>query len=99
MKKLWVDDKRDPKGEGHPDAFWVKTSKRAIAALEADTYDWVSLDHDLGGNDTGYKVIVYLENRANEGGAIPTHLGCHSQNPVGKQNILDAIAAIRRRSG
>ena len=49
--KLWVDDIRAmPKGyDKH-----VKTSAEAIELLAQGVVEEISLDHDLGGEDSGY---------------------------------------------
>jgi len=63
--KLWVDDERPA-----PDRWvWAKTSDEAIAHLvNADGFDVpmgaMSLDHDLGGEDTTRPIVLWLcENR------------------------------------
>ncbi|MGV8875505.1 MAG: cyclic-phosphate processing receiver domain-containing protein [Rhodococcus sp. (in: high G+C Gram-positive bacteria)] len=46
--KLWVDDLRLP-----PEGWeWAKTSREAITALSSSDVSELSLDHDLGGDDT-----------------------------------------------
>lgn len=81
--KLWVDDIRTP-----PDASWtwVQTSSAAIWYLKNwYQYDgnWldISLDHDLGGDDTTRPIILWLiENRIKP---WIDSIKVHSANPVG----------------
>lgn len=82
---LFVDDMRDP-----PTSEWVvaKTSAEAIDILKTENVSKCSLDHDLGGDDTGYKVVCWME----ENDVWPSGgVYCHSANPVGRKRIQAAI--------
>lgn len=82
--KLWVDDIRTP-----PDDTWVwaKTSAEAIHLLEnrlVAGFPWLppslmSLDHDLGGDDTTRAVVLWCCNND----YWPKKTVVHSANPVG----------------
>lgn len=78
--KIWVDDIRTP-----PDDTWVwsKTSKNAIMHLRyakgAYPIDVMSLDHDLGGDDTTRPVVLWCC----ENDFWPVETVVHSANPVG----------------
>lgn len=74
-RMLWVDDLR-PAPEGWR---WVKTSAEALAALAEQEWDVLSLDHDLGGDDTSRPVVLHLC----EHGGWPRRVLVHSANPVG----------------
>lgn len=76
-RKLWVDDLRPP-----PDDLWlwVKTSERAIEVLTEQWFDVMSLDHDLGGDDTTRAVVMHL---CYNPSAWPARVYVHSQNNVG----------------
>lgn len=90
--KLWLDDERPaPAGWVH-----ARSSDEAIAILSENDVAAVSFDHDLGGDDTGYRVACWLEERAASGMAVPEQLMVHSANPVGHARIEQAIASIRR---
>jgi CheY-like chemotaxis protein len=80
---------------GH-EVIAVETADDAIARLRAESFDAVSLDHDLGGevyvaseeHNTGYSVakeMVTIENR-------PTTI-IHSYNPVGAKRMADKLNA------
>lgn len=89
--KMWVDDLRDPPDK---DWVWAKSSDAAIMFLRAcyfwqtqgtsDKYWYVqemSLDHDLGGNDTTRPVVMWMC----ENDFWPTEISIHTQNPVGRE--------------
>jgi len=89
--KLWVDDLREP-----PDGSWLiaRSSRAAIEALRSGWFDQLSLDHDLGGDDTGYVVALWLEEHPH---LAPAMMRCHSANPVGHDRIQAAFDSILRR--
>ncbi len=82
---FWIDDERNP-----PSPSWVvcRTSQEAVDAVK--THGWpvhMSLDHDLGGDDT---VMVFLKRMVNElwdGKIRPPTWTAHSANPEGVKNI------------
>lgn len=88
--RLWVDDLRPPPGSGW---FWAKDSKTAIRALDywrkiGLACDEISLDHDLGGDDTTRPIVLWMCQNA-----WPTsRVYCHSANPVGREWIEGMIA-------
>lgn len=74
---LWIDDIRQP-----PQDFthWAKTSEEAIELLKSNHFEVASFDHDLGGDDTTRKVVLWLcENDTH----WPSICIVHSQNPIG----------------
>lgn len=78
--RLWVDDLREP-----PDDTWswAKTSLVAIEMLKlsGDGVSEMSLDHDLGGEDTTRPVVLWMC----ENGSWPDHVYVHTANPVGRE--------------
>lgn len=78
--KIWVDDIRPAPRRW----WWDKTSKDAITSL-ADHKRWkirpyaISLDHDLGGDDTTRPVVIWMI----ENDFWPIEVFVHSANPVG----------------
>ncbi len=76
--KLWVDDFRNP-----PDGtwWWAKTSAGAIRLLDRLPIATLSLDHDLGGQDTTRPIVLWMC----ESGRWPATIAVHSANPVGRQ--------------
>ncbi|WP_068059319.1 cyclic-phosphate processing receiver domain-containing protein [Nocardia xishanensis] len=88
--KLFVDDER-PAPDG-----WVRveTSAEALSILSAyrldgHTVEAISLDHDLGGDDTTRPVMLWMC----EHDWWPLRLTIHSANPVGR----DHLAGMARR--
>lgn len=75
--KLWVDDVRMP-----PDGTWmhVETSEEALIALQRWSIAEMSLDHDLGGEDTSRRVVTWLCYNPE---FWPPVVHVHSANPVG----------------
>ena len=90
MIKWFIDDERFPPEDG---TEWIVLRSSADAIFEMNENgmpDFISFDHDLGGEDTS---MVFLHEciRRTLDGAIgwPRHFGfaVHSQNPVGARNI------------
>lgn len=85
--KLWVDDERPA-----PDNSWTvaRTSNDAISKLTLMgltlQVDDISLDHDLGGDDTGFRVLDYLIEYDN----WPDVLTIHTSNPPARKRMLQA---------
>lgn len=89
--KLWVDDERPA-----PDETWLVATFSDEAkgflrlARAAGTFiEEISLDHDLGGDDTGMKVLDWMiqEN------LWPKVLTIHTANPPARQQMLRAASA------
>lgn len=94
--KLWVDDLRPPP-DSHPSPanpgetvsdgwWWAKTSRSAIDSLDyhnriAPKFNELSLDHDLGGDDTSRPIVLWLCEHPE---AWPDIVRVHSFNPVGR---------------
>ena len=92
--RLFVDDERDPQDYGLDGWIVARTSVDAIRTLKNRNVVECTLDHDLGGKDSGYLVVLWMEahNRWPRDG-----VRCHSMNPVGRTRILAAIEAAERR--
>lgn len=74
---------------------WVKTSDAAIAALAMweqssgrhyfdDVLDEVAFDHDLGGDDTTRRVMLWMI----EQDVWPKCISVHTANPVGREWLI-----------
>lgn len=59
--------------------------------------EFMSLDHDLGGNDTAMVFLHWLENYCWERGInnVPAYT-VHSSNPVGRANIIGFLECWKR---
>lgn len=89
--KLWVDDERPT-----PDTSWVRmvSSAGGIAELyharaHGIPVQEVSLDHDLGGEDTGFKVLDWMIEKS----FWPNVLTIHTSNPPARKRMLQAANA------
>jgi len=91
--KIYLDDSRPcPQG-------WtlVMSAELAIDMFKQGAVDTISLDHDLGLNKkTGYDVVKWIEKEVATKGFVPPKMVVHTQNPVGRDNILAAIKNIQR---
>lgn len=73
-----------------------KTPSEAIEALERGGVTFISFDHDLGGDLTGYTVAEWIERAAFSGTLSPLGWTVHSANPVGAENIRRAMKNAER---
>jgi hypothetical protein len=84
---LWIDDIR-PMPRGYH--LWAKTSEEAIEMISSnEPFGHISFDHDLGGEDTSRKVVLWL---CETTGKWPSTAKVHSMNPIGKQWLEGMIA-------
>lgn len=81
----------------------VETAKEAIALLDNERWDFLFLDHDLGGQimvpsgpDTGYEVALWLEAHVNKN---PDNIIIHSHNIIGSAKMHAAIKGSYLLSG
>jgi len=102
MKILFLDDNKnrwlhfvDNNNEPGVSLHWAKTAYEAIHWLERNTYDIVSLDHDLGdeimvasGDGTGYEVAQWIANNLQDNMPIVV---LHTWNPAGAQNMKNIL--------
>ena len=96
---LYLDDIREPPAISSGNKYIVlRSSQAAISYVEAHGVpEYMSLDHDLGGDDTTMIFLRWLSNEYyNE--AIPDYV-VHSSNPVGKQNIISLMSSWKKSKG
>lgn len=78
------------------EVYHVRTAKEAIEKLQTKHFDFVSLDHDLGGRtfvsseeeETGYAVAAFIARMTDP----PKVIRIHSYNPAGARNMLGVLA-------
>jgi hypothetical protein len=92
--KVFLDDVREaPNG-------WVrtKTVRETIDIIKHNRVQNLSLDHDLGKEETGYDVLRWLEKSVamEEIDYVPEVILVHSANPVGRSRMEQAIKSIMR---
>lgn len=83
--KLWVDDLRTPPG---PDWEWAVSSDAAISVLKSWDVVEMSLDHDLGEDDTTRPVVLWLCEHVDR---WPRRVRVHSMNPIGREWISGMV--------
>jgi hypothetical protein len=91
--RLYLDDLR-PLPNDFDQA--VRTAAEAIAILRSGQVAFLSFDHDLGTDDTGYTVAKWIEQSAFEGTLPPLGWAVHSANPVDRANIEAALRNAER---
>lgn len=79
---------------GH-EVFYTDMADTAIKQLEENEWDFLFLDHDLGGEvfvtrikNTGYEVAIWLEEHPER---KPSTIYLHSLNPNGRMRMKQAI--------
>lgn len=90
--KMFIDDERMP-----PDDSWVvvRSSSEALVYIRANGMPThMSLDHDLGGDDT---TMVFLKNLiiVFPFGPIPDYV-VHSANPIGRLNMISYLESWKK---
>jgi len=111
VKRLWLDDIRPPP----PSWTWVKTTRWAISELYTQSYEMVSLDYDLDrapndpakrrddlgpGDDNGYEVLGFLENKAyNDPTFFIPRVFIHTTNPIAFVSMHLTLRAMKRETG
>lgn len=95
--KLFIDDERFPPNDSY-EWIIVRSSDAAVEyVIRYGLPDFISFDHDLGGNDTAMKFIHWLVDELIDGKVkIPSDFDfyVHSQNPVGVANIQSYMENI-----
>ena len=90
--RIYLDDEREtPTG-------WVgvSTVQEVIELLKNNEVKELSLDHDLGTEETGYDVVLWLEEKVIMEGFIPPMIRVHSSNPAGRDRMLQGIEKINQ---
>ena len=93
-RKLWVDDLRPA-----PDDTWTvaRSSDEAVLHLTMRDWDVMSLDHDLGGDDTTRAVILWLCEY--EPDCWPREVRVHTANNVGRTWLVGMIERYQPQPG
>lgn len=93
--KLFVDDIRDPITN---DWIIARSSSEAITIVaENSVPEYISFDHDLGGDDTSIVFINWLTEQLLDCKLqLPDNFdySVHSQNPIGKNNIIGKMDSL-----
>lgn len=90
--KLYLDDIRDiPKG-----FVGCRTAEKAMFMLDKGTTTFISFDHDLGTDITGYDVACYIEKLVRFSIISMPDWQIHSANLVGAKRIEQAMQSAQR---
>ena len=93
MRRLYLDDLR-PTPEGFDRVY---NYEEFVAYLERKGLpDFISFDHDLGEDLSGYDCAKYLVDYCLAHQLPLPNYQVHSQNPVGKENIERLLENFRR---
>lgn len=81
----------------------VRTYEEFVDCISKDSaYERISFDHDLGEDrkgrelPSGYDALKWLVDQVLDENMVLPEVWCHSQNPVGKANILGYWESFRR---
>jgi len=92
--KIYLDDIRPI-----PDGFvGCRTANEAIHMIKTCDVTYISFDHDLGEDKTGYDVACVIERLVVSGKIKMPGWNIHSANPVGAQRIKMALESAERFS-
>jgi len=96
--KLYLDDEREAP------AGWVrvKTADLAVALLEENNFEVVSLDHDLGytsdKHKTGYDVLCWIEEQVYMKEYPLPEIRIHTANPAARRKMESAVEFLKENS-
>lgn len=97
--RLYIDDIRNPKGDF--DKITRNSEETINYLLRYGCPDFISFDHDLGGDDTSIIIIKWMVEMDLDmsGEFIPDNFtfNVHSANPVGAANIEGYLGGYLRR--
>lgn len=92
--KLFIDDERTPTTDG-----WViaRSSNEALTYIQNNGWpEFISFDHDLGGDDTTMVFLRKLVDQVWNGDNLPPDYVVHSANPVGSKNIISFMESWKK---
>ena len=93
MYRMYIDDLRD----APPDWVVVRSTDEALEHIRKNGMpEFISFDHDLGGDDTTMVFLRKLVNEIWDGTSNPPEYIVHSANPVGKLNIISFMESWRK---
>lgn len=88
--KIFLDDVRDPVPT-MGDVIVVRDAQSAMDLIRTGVVTWISFDHDLGTDLTGYDVAMLIEELVFLGDIACPEWHIHSANPVGRERIKMAM--------
>lgn len=92
--KIFIDDERNPPSD---DYVVVRSTNDAIEYIKNNGMpEFISFDHDLGGEDTTMIFLKRLMNEIWDGKSNPPDYQIHSANPIGKLNIQSFMESWKK---
>lgn len=96
--KLFLDDEREAP------AGWVrvKSADLAVALLQENVFEVVSLDHDLGYTSnkfkTGYDVLCWIEEQVYMNDYPLPEIRVHTANPAARKKMENAVKFLKENA-
>jgi hypothetical protein len=91
--RLYIDDIRNPS----EDYIVLRSTEEAICFIKANGWpEFISFDHDLGGDDTTMVFLKRLVNEIWDGRTMPPDYTVHSANPIGSKNIVSFMESWKK---
>ena len=90
--RIFLDDVRNPTPD-LGEVIVVRDAKTALDLVKTGLVTWISFDHDLGTELTGYSVAMLIEEMVFMEEIKCPEWRIHSANPVGRQKIAMAMQA------
>jgi len=91
--RLFIDDIRTPS----EDYIVLRSSEDAIQFIKQNGWpEFISFDHDLGGDDTTMVFLKRLVNEVWDGKTMPPDYIVHSANPIGSKNIVSFMESWKK---
>lgn len=100
MWKLFLDDEREPIGDGWVIARTAEAAQSLVVRYGLPRF--ISFDHDLGDGLNGSEFVTWLINHMlTAGDKFPADFSymIHSQNPIGAGNIRGKMDAAIKHIG
>ncbi len=83
--KLWIDDER-PKPKDFD--LVARNYQEALEIIANNEITYISFDHDLGEEKTGYDIVCWLEEEIYYGRLKKFEWNVHSANPSGAKKMI-----------
>ena len=95
---IFLDDERFPSSKDEKDYTIVRNYEDFVDLINTlGLPKYISFDHDLGENETGYDCAKFLVEYCLDNNKKPTfEFYVHSQNPVGRENIKRLLNNFKR---
>lgn len=93
--RIFLDDIRLP-SDNLGEVIVVRDAQSAMNLIKTGKVTWISFDHDLGTELTGYDVATLIEELVFMGDIRCPEWDIHSANPVGRERIRIAMLGAEK---